>query len=64
MKQEHEAFARAWGRIADACEEGLSDPLYPDDRRESLYRALASARAMAQPGALALLQMLRQPTLG
>jgi hypothetical protein len=33
-----------WGKVADAMIDGLADPDYPDERRESLYDALAGAR--------------------
>jgi hypothetical protein len=47
MQQQHEAFARVWGRIADACEDGLSDPSYPAEHRSDLYELLGAARELS-----------------
>lgn len=46
------AFVRTWEAVARACEQGLADPAYPDERRAGLYDLLGAARECAEPAEL------------
>lgn len=51
-RSEAAAFAELWQAIARACEHGLANEAYPDDRRPALYELLGAARECAEPDSL------------
>lgn len=58
---EADAYRHVWKAIVRACEDGLSDPRYPADRRYALYDLLGAARECAEPDALPRLRRAHRP---